>query len=57
MRYLSIMCLLVSGLFAHGENSEHLHFFSSLHVEGFILFLGGIIATYLIYEKILKRDS
>ena len=57
MRYLLTIGLLFSGLFAHAGDMQHLHFFSSLHVESFILILGGLIATYFIYEKVLKRDS
>ncbi len=57
MKYLLIISLLFSGLFAHTGDTQHLHFFSSLHLEGLILFLGGLIATYFIYEKVLKRDS
>ena len=57
MRYFLIIGLVFSGLFAHGGTTEHLHVFSTMHLESFILFLAGIISTYFIYEKILKRDS
>ena len=57
MIYLLFIGLLFSGLFAHGGSSEHLHVFSTMHLEGFILFLAGIISTYFIYEKVSKRDS
>ena len=57
MRYFLIIGLLFSGLMAHGGSSEHLHVFSTMHIEGFILFLAGIISTYFIYEKVSKRDS
>ncbi len=57
MKYLLIIGLLFSGLFAHGGSGEHIHFFGSLHLESFIIFLAGIITTYFIYEKVSKRDS
>ena len=57
MRYFLVIGLLFSGLFAHGGSSEHIHVFSTMHLEGFILFLAGIISTYLIYEKVFKRES
>ena len=57
MKYLVMIGLLFSGLFAHGGSSEHMHVFSSLHVESFILFLVGILTTYFVYEKLLKRDN
>jgi len=57
MKYLLTFGLLFSSLFAHAGETQHLHFFSSLHIESFALILGGLIATYFIYEKVLKRDS
>lgn len=57
MKYLIIISLMFSTLLAHSEGSEHLHFFSTLHLESFILFLAGLIGTYFIYEKVFKRDS
>ena len=57
MKYLIIMGLLLNTLFAHGGTTEHLHFFSTMHVESFILVLAGLIATYFVYEKVFKRDS
>ncbi len=57
MKYLVVMGLLFSGLFAHGGASEHLHVFSTMHIESFILLLAGLIITYFIYEKVSKRDS
>ncbi len=57
MKYLLIIGLLASGLFAHGGSSEHLHIFSTMHIESFILVLAGLIATYFVYEKVSKRGS
>ena len=57
MKYLLIIGLLASGLFAHGGGSEHLHLFSTMHIESFILVLAGLIATYFVYEKVSKRGS
>ncbi len=57
MRYLLIIGAFYSGLFAHAGSSEHLHIFSSMHLESFALLLTGLITTYFIYKKIVRRDS
>jgi len=57
MRHLLIMVLFFSGLLAHGGSGEHLHMFSTMHLESFILLLAGLITSYIVYEKVLKRDS
>ncbi len=57
MKYLLIIGLLFSGLFAHGGSSEHMHIFGTMHLESFILALAGLIVTFFIYEKVSKRDS
>ena len=57
MRYILIFQLLLGSLFAHGHNGEHLHFFSSLHVEYFVLFVAGLVGTYFVYEKLFKGKS
>ncbi len=57
MRYLLVVGLFFSGLLAHSGSSEHLHVFSTMHLESFIFILAGLIATYFVYEKVSKRDS
>ncbi|MEA3522207.1 MAG: hypothetical protein U9R50_04465 [Campylobacterota bacterium] len=57
MKYVLIMGLFFNELFAHGGSGEHIHFFGSLHVEGFILFLAGFITTYFIYIHATRGDS
>ena len=57
MKYLIIIGLMFSALLAHGGSSEHMHVFSTLHLESFILFLAGLIGTYFLYHKVFKRDS
>ncbi len=57
MRYVLIFQIFLSGLFAHGGAEEHLHFFSSLHVEYFVLFVAGLLSTYFVYEKLFKGKS
>ena len=57
MKYLIIISLMFSTLLAHGGSSEHIHVFSTLHLESFILLLAGLIGSYFIYEKVFKRDS
>ena len=56
MRYVLIFQMFLSGLFAHGLGEEHLHFFSSLHVEYFVLFVAGLVSAFFIYEKVFKGN-
>ena len=56
MKYILIFQIFLSGLFAHGFAQEHLHFFSSLHVEHFVLFIAGFVSVFFIYEKVFKGN-
>lgn len=56
MKYILISQIFLGGLFAHGHSQEHLHFFTSLHVEYFVLFLAGLVSAFFIYEKIFKGN-
>ena len=50
MKYLVIIGLLFSGLFAHGTTEVHQHFFSTLHVEDFTLVLIAFIAGFMLFK-------
>lgn len=56
MKYILIFQIFLSGLFAHGFAEKHLHFFTSLHVEYFVLFIAGLVSAFLIYEKVFKGN-
>lgn len=56
MRYLLFFQILLTTLFAHGKEHEHLHFFSSLHAEYFALFVATLICGYLIYSLFYKGN-
>ncbi|MCW8894342.1 MAG: hypothetical protein OQK48_04815 [Sulfurimonas sp.] len=56
MKYIMISQIFLSGLFAHGFAHEHLHFFDSLHVEYFVLFIAGLVSAFFIYEKVFKGN-
>jgi hypothetical protein len=56
MKYILISQIFLSGLFAHGFAEEHLHFFTSLHVEYFVLFLAGLVGAFFIYSKLFKGN-
>jgi hypothetical protein len=56
MRYLAVFVLFFSTLFAHGKEHEHLHFFSSLHVEYFVFFIVGLVGAYFVYERFFKDN-
>lgn len=54
IRFFTLLSLFVGSLFAHGKAEDHVHFFSSLHVEGFVLFLVTFIlgvATFFYFKK------
>jgi hypothetical protein len=39
LRFFTFLSLLMGTLFAHGKEADHVHFFSSMHVEGLVLFV------------------
>ena len=55
MRYILIFQLFLSGLFAHSEVKSHFHFFSTLHVENFVLFLLVLIIGFSIFKYTSKE--
>lgn len=57
MKYILILTLSLSMLFAHGTNEVHPHFLNSLHSSDFILFVLGLLATYFAYEKLFKGNN
>lgn len=56
MKYMVIFQLFFATLFAHGKEHEHLHFFSSLHVEYFVFFMVGLLGAYLVYNRFFKDN-
>ena len=54
MKFILMFQMFLTGLFAHGFAGEHLHFFSSLHVEYFALFIAGLVSAFFIYTKLFK---
>lgn len=56
MKFILISQLFLSGLFAHSGVEEHLHFFSSLHVEYFVLFVAGLVSAFFVYSKLFKSN-
>lgn len=57
MKYMVIFQLSLATLFAHGKEHEHLHFFSSLHVEYFLFFIVGLLGVYLVYNRFFKDNQ
>lgn len=57
MKYMVIFQMGLGVLFAHGKDGEHVHFFSSLHVEYFVLFLATLVGGYFIYGKFFKSTK
>lgn len=57
MKYILISQMFLSALLAHGHSEQHLHFFSSLHVEYFAMFIFGLISALIVYKKLLKSKS
>lgn len=56
MKYLLFFQALLTTLSAHGKEHEHLHFFSSLHTEYFVVFIASLICGYLIYSLFFKGN-
>ena len=57
MKYIFTLMLFVIGLHAHGEVESHIHFFSTLHIEGFVLFLAILIIGFSIFKYASKERS
>lgn len=57
MKYMVIFQLVIATLLAHGKEHEHLHFFSSLHVEYFLFFIVGLLGAYLVYNRFFKDNQ
>ena len=55
MRYLSMILLSVSLLVAH--EGEHIHFFSSWHLDDFLLFLGWFIGALSLYRYLARGNK
>ncbi|WP_310441616.1 hypothetical protein [Sulfurimonas sp.] len=56
MKYVLIFQMLLGTLLAHGKEHEHLHLFSSLHMEYFVFFVVGLFGAYLVYDKFFKGN-
>ena len=56
MRYILLVQLFLSALFAHGGSESHVHFFSSWHIEDFTLLLVSIIFVFMLY-KYLQQET
>ncbi len=57
MKYIFIFQIFLGALLAHGNEDQHVHFFSSLHTEHFLLFLAGFVSAFFVYIKLFKGDS
>ncbi len=57
MKYLLSFLFLLTNLFAHGAGENHLHFFSTLHTEYFILFIVGLITAVTLYAYINRETN
>jgi hypothetical protein len=57
MKYILVFQLFLSGLFAHGEVEGHIHFFSTLHVESFVLFLVVLVVGFSIFKYASKERN
>ncbi len=50
MKYLLSFLFLLTNLFAHGADENHIHFFSTLHIEPFTLLIAVLIVALSIYK-------
>ena len=56
-KHILLVQLFLASLFAHGGFYEHIHFFSFLHSDGFVLFLISVIAGFGIFKYIKKETN
>jgi len=56
-KYILIIQIFLNGLFAHSDNKSHLHFFSTLHVDSFVLFLVAIILGFGLFKHFSKETN
>ena len=56
MKYIVVSQITLAVLFAHGKEAEHMHFFSSLHLEYFAVFAASLAAAFFIYSRFLKGN-
>jgi len=57
MKFISVSLFLFTALLAHGTGENHLHFFSTLHVESFTLLIIGLIAAVSLYKYINRETN
>lgn len=56
-KYILIVQIFLGGLFAHGGSESHAHFFSSLHVDGLIVFFAVVILGFVLFKQFTKEAS
>jgi hypothetical protein len=59
MKYIITFTLLLTSLCAHTTNFEgsaHLHFFNSLHIQDFVLFIMILIASLALGRYFFKKS-
>ena len=57
MKYALIFLFLFTSLMAHGTGENHLHFFSTLHIEDFVFLIIGLIAGISIYKYVNRETN
>ncbi len=57
MKYILVFQLFLSTLFAHDNVDTHIHFFTTLHAEEFVLFTVTFIAGFGLFKYISKETN
>jgi len=57
MKYIFTLMLFVVGLYAHGKEGNHIHFFGALHVEDFVLLLVALIIGFSLFKYSNKERN
>jgi len=57
MKYLLVFEMTLSALLAHGKEHEHLHLFSSLHLEYFVFFILSLVCAFFVYNRFFKDNG
>jgi|FLOH01.1.fsa_nt_gi hypothetical protein len=55
MKFLLVIQLLLSSAFAHGSSEPHIHFFSFLHVENFVMVIAVLILGFSLFKYFIKE--
>lgn len=57
LKYILLIQLFISGLFAHSGDGNHLHIFNSWHLGNYVLVLVSVVAGFGLFNYFMKERS